>query len=123
MLPLFLMLVFGIMETGWMFAQVIEVRNAAREGARLAVVDFGSTTEIISETCSRAALSADRATVYLSSNNAGTDDESAIVKVDQTYGSLTGFLPMFDNITISSTAEMRVERDEVTWSAGSKPCS
>ncbi len=33
-------LVFGIMEAGWLFAQQVEVRNAAREGARLAVVDY-----------------------------------------------------------------------------------
>jgi Flp pilus assembly protein TadG len=115
-LPLFLTLVFGIMEAGWMFSQQVEVRNAAREGARLAVVDFGdgSATAIRDATCARAVLSADRASVYLSHNNAGTDDESAIVTVRQTYEPLTGFLPMFNNITISSTAEMRVER-EVTW--------
>lgn len=113
--PLLLTLVFGIMEAGWMFSQQVEVRNAAREGARLAVVDFGSATAIRDETCSRAVLSADRASVYLAHNNAGTDDESAIVTVRQNYAPLTGFLPMFNNITITSTAEMRVER-EVNWS-------
>lgn len=114
-LPLLLTLVFGIMEAGWMFSQQVEVRNAAREGARLAVVDFGSATAIRDATCSRAVLSADRASVYLAHNNAGTDDASAIVTVRQNYEPLTGFLPMFNSITISSTAEMRVER-EVTWS-------
>ena len=39
-LPLLILLVFGIMEAGWLFAQQVEIRNAAREGARLAVVDF-----------------------------------------------------------------------------------
>lgn len=115
-IPLFLTLLFGIMEAGWMFSQQVEVRNAAREGARLAVVNFGTETEIRNATCSRAVLSADRASVYLVHNNAGTDDESAIVTVSQNYAPLTGFLPMFNNITISSTAEMRVER-EITWSA------
>jgi hypothetical protein len=117
-LPLLLTLVFGIMEAGWLFAQQVEVRNAAREGGRLAVVDFpdpGSSSLIIAETCSRAVLSAERASVYLSQNNAGTDSASAVVTVSQRYESLTGFLPMFNNLTISSTAEMRIEREDVNW--------
>ena len=113
-LPILLTLVFGIMEAGWMFSQQVEVRNAAREGARLAVVDFGTATEIRDATCSRAVLSADRASVYLVHNNAGTDDESAIVTVAQDFAPLTGFLPYINDITIRSTAEMRVERD-VSW--------
>ena len=32
-LPLLVLLVFGIMEAGWGFAQLVEIRNAAREGA------------------------------------------------------------------------------------------
>jgi len=117
-LPLFLALLFGVMETGWLFAQLVEVRNAAREGARLAVVDYpdpGDSGQIISETCSRAVLSSGRASVYLSQNNAGTDQASAVVTVIQNYDSLTGFLPMFENVEISSTAEMRIERETVNW--------
>ena len=118
LLPLLILLLFGIMEAGWGFAQQVEIRNAAREGARLAVVDFpdpGNSNQIIAETCSRAALSATRASVYLSQNNAGTDSASAVVTVEQRYASLTGVLPMFENLTIRSTAEMRIEREEVNW--------
>lgn len=117
-LPLLILLVFGIMEAGWLFAQQVEIRNAAREGARLAVVDFpdpGDSDQIIAETCSRATLSAARASVYLSQNNAGTDSASAVVTIAQRYESLTGILAMFDNLTITSTAEMRIEREEVNW--------
>ena len=32
-LPLLILLVFGIMEAGWLFAQQVEVRNAAEENA------------------------------------------------------------------------------------------
>ena len=56
-MPLLLLLVFGIMESGWFFAQLTETRNAAREGARVAVVDYGTPTQIALETCSRAAFS------------------------------------------------------------------
>jgi len=51
-LPLFLLLLFGVMESGWMFAQQVEMRNATREGARLAVVDYGTGIAVIDETCS-----------------------------------------------------------------------
>ena len=115
--PLFLILLFGIMEAGWLFAQQVEVRNAAREGARLAAVDFGTSSEIISETCSRASLSADRASVYLSAVNPGGADASALVTVSQNYEPLTGLLPMFNNITIRSDVEMRIERDVVNWTS------
>jgi Flp pilus assembly protein TadG len=115
-LPLLLLLVFGIMEAGWAFAQQVEVRNAAREGARLAVVDFptpgsGDSSAIVTEVCARASLSADRATVSIRD----TGSNSAQVTVAQDYESLTGFLPVFNSMTIRSVVEMRIERDEVTW--------
>jgi Flp pilus assembly protein TadG len=122
-LPLLLVLLFGIMEAGWLFAQQVEVRNAAREGGRLAVVDYptpgsGDSTLIVAEVCSRAVLSAPRAEVLISKNLntvANPDDDSAVVTVTQQFASLTGFLPWFNNLTISSTAEMRLERETVTW--------
>ena len=115
-LPLLLLLVFGIMEAGWAFAQQVEVRNAAREGARLAVVDFpvpgsGNSAAIAAEVCARASLSADRAVVSIRDTGNG----SARVLVSQDYESLTGLLPVFNNLTIRSAVEMRIERDEVTW--------
>jgi len=116
-LPLFLVLIFGIMEAGWFFAQQVEVRNAAREGGRLAVVDyptpgFGDSAAIVAEVCSRSALAPGSATVFV----VDTGNDSARVTVNQTYASLTGFIPQFNNATITSTAEMRIERDSVTWS-------
>jgi len=128
-LPLFILLIFGIMEAGWFFAQQVEVRNAAREGARLAVVDFpnGSSgtpvdgqAQIISETCRRADLTGDSVTVTLSKEGSGTS-EAAVVTVASPYTSLTGVVDFFDG-TITSTAIMRVERDSVTWSNGSAGC-
>jgi Flp pilus assembly protein TadG len=122
-LPLFLVLVFGIMEAGWMFGQVVEVRNAAREGARMAVVDypepgFGDSDEIVTQVCARAPLSDTRATVKIEKDG----DTSAIVTVSQDYASLTGFLPMFNNITIKSRVEMRIERDDVSWDNFERKC-
>ncbi len=118
-LPLFILLIFGTMETGWFFAQVVEGRNAAREGARLAVVDFGTASQIATETCDRAGLSSNAASVQVTRSGTLDDDlvntagvkspESIAVTMTFTYTSLTGVFDFFDG-NISSSAEMRTER-------------
>ena len=63
--PLLVMLLFGIIEFAWIFAQNLYVRHGAREGARLAAVNFpagvnngGARTAanrpaLVNETCGR----------------------------------------------------------------------
>lgn len=121
---LFLTLVFGVIEAGWLFSQLTEVRNAAREGARLAVVDYGTATQVINETCDRADLSSTAATVTVTRLPAGGPHESIQINITKTYDSLTGFLdPIFQGITIASDVEMRIERPLVSLSAdGSAVC-
>jgi len=115
-MPLLLVLVFGIMESGWLFAQLTETRNAAREGARLAVVDFGTGSEIALETCSRAVLSSNGATVAVASSgdveNPITDPTASVtVTIVNSYSSLTGFLdPIFQGASLDAEVTMRVER-------------
>lgn len=116
-LPILVLLLFGIMEAGWFFAQQVEVRNAAREGGRLAVVDypgpdFGDSEAIRDQVCSRASLSVDRAAVSITFDE---DADTATVTVTQDYQSLTGFIPEFDGAVISSTVVMRNERETLTW--------
>ncbi len=110
-LPLFILLLFGIMEAGWAFSQQVEVRNAAREGARLAVVDYSDAATMRAEVCDRAPLSSDRAKVGFTPD-LGAD--TATVRVEQTYQSLTGVIPSFNGITIGSTVVMRLERT-ISW--------
>ncbi len=113
-LPLFILLVFGTMEAGWLFAQQVEVRNAAREGARLAVVDYGSVATMRGEVCNRTPISADRASVGF---NLKTSTDTAEVTVSQNYASLTGIIPSFNNgIVIKSVVEMRLEQEIDNWS-------
>jgi Flp pilus assembly protein TadG len=115
-MPLLLLLVFGIMESGWLFSQLTETRNAAREGARLAVVDFGTASQVALETCNRAVLSSGGATVAVSSNGNVSDPindptASVTVAIDNSYESLTGFLdPFFQGRSLDATVIMRVER-------------
>lgn len=121
---LFLTLLFGIMEAGWAFAQSVEVRNAAREGGRLAVVDYGTYSEIADETCNRAHLSAAGSNVSVQrvANDEG-DWDSVHITVTKTYSSLTGFIPGFDSLNLSSEVEMRLERELVNLDEdGNKDC-
>jgi len=123
-LPLFILLVFGIMEAGWLFAQEVEIRNAAREGARLAVVDWDTALQVAKETCNRADLSGAGASVTVTPSS--TDDEgfdppspeSVTVTVTKIYSSLTGVLDFFENISMSASAEMRTERPLTTLGSG-----
>lgn len=119
-MPLLVLLLFGIMEAGWAFSQSVEVRNAAREGARLAVVDFGTGADVITETCNRADLSGSGANVAVTING----DQTVTVDITQSYTSLTGFLdPFFGGLNLNSSVEMRVERslDTLTSDAGVCP--
>lgn len=129
-LPLFMLLVFGIMEAGWFFSQSVELRNAAREGARLAVVDYGTGPEIRLETCSRAALSGSGAIVTIERSSTmdtsfdPVSPESITVTMTKTYESLTGILDApFGGAGMSSSAEMRTERPLVNLASNHQgPC-
>jgi hypothetical protein len=117
-LPLLVLLVFGIMEAGWLFAQQVELRNATREGARLAVVDYGDAPTIITETCKRADLSSPGTTFSITINA-----DSITVDAVKPYTSLTGFVPAFSALTIRSSTEMRTERTLSNLTAnGSQLC-
>lgn len=122
--PLFVILVFGIIEAGWFFSQQVEIRNAAREGARIAVVDYGSANATIAETCSRADLSGSNATVTIAlsgSDTYGLGADSVSVTMTKNYESLTGFIGFFDR-PMTSTAVMRTERPLVNLSSGIGVC-
>jgi Flp pilus assembly protein TadG len=128
-LPLLVVLIFGIMESGWLFAQLTETRNAAREGARLAVVDFGTASEVAFETCSRAQLSSAGAIVAVASVGDVSDpinDPAAAVTVTITnqYESITGFLDQFfQGKSLDAAVTMRVERPLVLLGFNdSEPC-
>ncbi len=108
-LPLFLLLLFGIMETGWFFAQQVEMKNATREGARLAVVDFGTGEAVVAEACSRADLSSP-GTLWNVTKIVDVTGDSVLVDASKPYQSLTGFIDSFSTVTISSSTEMRTER-------------
>jgi Flp pilus assembly protein TadG len=128
--PILFLILFGIIEFGWAFLQDIDVRHGAREGARLAAVDFKTTAtptaaqqqdQIIQEMCTR--MDADTSVsvnLYRPVSNASGGNlvgQEIEVRVHQDYDSLTGFMgPFVDGITLSSTVSIRIEQD-AHWEA------
>jgi len=133
--PLLFLILFGIVEFGWLFSQNLDVRHGAREGVRLAAVNFpegpppnsGARTDanrdaLIAEICDRM-QTADSVQVSLSST--GGIGDSAVATVTGIGDTLTGFLDFLlpPTIILDSTVEIRMEQN-ATWTntAGPQPC-
>lgn len=116
-LPIFMLLIFGIVDFGMGFHTWITVTNSAREGARLGAVR-GTQAQIV-QRVQDTSDTLDSANMTVTVTNAGGDSgESVVVDVDYEYTLIT---PL-DNIlglvsggsvgptmTFSSTADMRLE--------------
>ena len=109
-LPLLLVLLFGVIEASWAFNQQLEVRHGAREGARLVAVNEGTDTEVAGAVCDRMHFSGDEdATEITTSGN--TIGDTAAVAIVAPYHSLTGFFSgIFGGATFSSSVEIRLEQ-------------
>ena len=79
-LPLFLLLVFGIVEIGRAFAARQALTSAAREGARILVLPFGPGLPYTTEGAVQAAA-LNRARAYLSSSGVSVGQETEIRRV------------------------------------------
>ncbi len=118
LIPIFLILLFAIVDFGMGFYSWITVTNSAREGARLGAV--AATMEKIEE---RVRLTANlpkqdiNMTVTVT-NAQGQPGDSVVVQVDYDYDLITplaGLVQLVSGdilgptLTFSSTAEMRLE--------------
>ena len=120
-MPLLLILIFGMVDAGWAFFQNLEVRHGAREGARLAVVNYGDEAAIIAETCAR--MSDPGAVVQISVTSDSPDIGGKVtVTVTRNHNALVAFLPFFDGITLTSTVEMRLEQKLSAAYSGAGGC-
>ena len=133
--PLLLLLLLGMVEFGWLFAQNLDVRHGAREGARLAAVNFPEGPEpnsgvrsnanrdaLVAEICARMQTPSG-ADVTIAS--AGTVGDSATVTVTTPGDTLTGFVDFLlpSSLSLDSTVQIRMEQ-AATWTntAGSQTC-
>jgi Flp pilus assembly protein TadG len=120
-LPFFALLIFGVMEASWVFAQVNDAHHGVREGARLAAVDYSdndpaTTDDVLAEMCDRMGLASGTGTyatlAVVQPNGDGFNARGATgnssVTVD--YESLTGFLDFaFGGLTLSSDVNFLLE--------------
>jgi hypothetical protein len=121
-MPVLFLLLFGIMEFGWAFYQSVDARHGAREGARLAAVDFHSTlgsvgaaqlNEILVATCDRMD---DPANTSIGFHRPGSADvgQGIEVRVELRLDTLTGFLDPFLPEVLTSNVSTRIEQ-EAQW--------
>jgi Flp pilus assembly protein TadG len=116
-LPLLVMLLFGIIEFGWALAQNLEVKHIAREVGRLATVNDpdgeipsvlcgGTIADVIDGTPSGGTSAGDAATVMVTAN----------------FNQITGFFSWaFAGIgNLTSTVEIRLEQN-LTWTGTTCP--
>ncbi len=122
-MPFLILLLIGIVEFSWVFAQNLDVRHGAREAARLAAVNYpvgptnpsptdrlsSQTDEIVAEVCSRMDLTTG---VTVSLLSPGTVNSGITATVEAPISTLTGFLDwaLPPTLVLSSTVETRVEQ-------------
>lgn len=116
--PLLILLLFGIVEFGWVFAQNLEVKHIAREVGRIATVGDPDTV-INSRACS--GTIADVTSVSMSPSSAAAGD-AVTVTVTASVQQITGLFGwVFDGVgDLESEVEIRMEQD-FAW-GGTGPC-
>jgi Flp pilus assembly protein TadG len=116
-LPIFLLLVFAIVDFGMGFHAWLTVTNSAREGARLGAVR-GTQAQIV-QRVQDTSDSLDQSNMTITVTNAqGTPGTSVVVDVDYDYTLITPLDNLLGlvsggsvgpTITFSSSADMRLE--------------
>lgn len=128
--PMLFGLLFGIMEAAWTFGQILDMQHVAREGARLAAVNYqptadegdDQTDELVATICGRLETP-DAGRVSLSFATDGSAGAVATIRVERDLDQLTGFFSFLDSYAPASDVEFRLERS-VTWNAtaGEQAC-
>jgi Flp pilus assembly protein TadG len=118
LIPIFLLLLFAIIDFGMGFYSWITVTNSAREGARLGAV-LATQQEIEDRVYQTADLPNEGTKMTVTVTNAqGPPGESVVVQVDYDYDLITPLAGIVSfvsgdtigpTLTFSSTAEMRLE--------------
>ena len=115
--PLLILLVFGIIEFSWVFAQNLNIRHGAREAARLAAVDHTPLADVCGRMDIVSGASISFSGTDLNSDSAfGPGDEVeavATAPVQPITGMFNSWLPA----TLSSTVAIRVEQPTTGWTS------
>lgn len=121
-LPLLIVMLFGILEASWAFAQQNDVRHGTREAARLAAVNHGDVQAVAQEACARMDIVYPATTPIVTITPISTDGFTgglAQITISSTYQTITGMLDgIFGSLDIESTIEFRIEQPltgETDW--------
>ena len=126
-LPFLLLLLLGMVEFSWTLATHLDVRQGAREGARITAVntpDSGNTA-LAAEICSRMDLVGNDTATQITWASDGTPEvgEGVTVTVTTPHSTLSGLVDwLFGSLTnLQSTVEIRIEQPP-DWSDGTQNC-
>ncbi len=119
MAPLLILLLLGIVEFGWLFAQNVDIRHGAREASRLAATNYPS--DIATETCSRMDLAGSGAVTVDLSRSGSEIGSTVTATVSLVPDSLTGFFDAILPSTLESSVQTRMEQT-ASWATGSSAC-
>ncbi len=117
LVPIFLILLFSIVDFGMGFYSWITVTNSAREGARIGAV-LANDQQIRDRVFDTAGLPNEGTNMEViitnSAEQGGLPGESVVVQVDYDYDLITPLANLLGGIigpqlTLSSTADMRLE--------------
>ena len=101
-LPVLLMLVGGIVDFGWLYYNKIALNNAAREGARYAVIHYNTSSDW-----------ATRSVDIMDSTYVGVDTAIAAVTEDpmnsQIQATMTADIPILTGITSTLIGKSSIE--------------
>lgn len=126
-LPLFLLLVFGIVEFGWAWSQQLDLRHGAREGARLAAVNYGEdeaaqTDALVAEACDRMD-GVDGAALTVSFPDGDDAGDEVTVAIEADLQTLTGFLDFaLGDVELRSEVSIRLEQDATFSAVSDRVC-
>lgn len=135
--PLLIAILFAIVDFGYGFSRMLDVRHGAREAARLVAVNYGATASvagdsqsdvIINEICRRmdgatgSTVALERMT-STGTASAGAVGQRARVTVTRPLKSLSGvYGPILDGKQLKSDIQTRIEVTS-TWTTRSGTCS
>lgn len=126
--PFLLLLLFGIVEFAWVFATNLDVKQGAREAARITAVNepSGGNAALAAEACSRMDLVGVSPTsiTWVSDGTPAVGEGVTVTVSTNSFSTLTGLIDWAfpaSLTSLDSTVEIRIEQPP-DWSDGTEVC-
>jgi Flp pilus assembly protein TadG len=129
--PLLLFLLLGVVEFGLLFGKKLDVSQGAREGARLASVNYQATgassgatqtSEIVGATCARMEV-IDNTRISIDVSNGTAIGDTIVLRIEAPAQPVTGVFDDFmANTVVTSEVEVRLEQVATFSSTTDEAC-